>query len=77
MRSIVNNERLYKAIRAYARRHDLDYPDAVKQLAERVGYKSHRKIYDFVRCAARPGGRKMFLISQELKRSVDHLFGEG
>jgi hypothetical protein len=77
MHSIVKNERLYSAIKAYARRNKIEYTEAVKLLAERVGYKSHRKIYDLVRRAASASGARMFAIGKELRKSVDYLFGEG
>lgn len=73
---MVRREQLEAAVRAYARRQRVSYPEGVKRLAAEVGYKSHRNIYAAIQGVG-VGAAMQHRIAKATGKTVDHLFGEG
>jgi hypothetical protein len=76
MAAKIGNRRLYNAIREYAKRMKVGYPEAIRLLASRVGYKDHTKIYAYVRGERQPKSANQYKIAREVHRAADYLFGE-
>ncbi len=72
---MAKRERLYEAVKAYARRRRVKYPEGVKMLAREVGYKHHRNIYGAINGTS-VGATMQHKIAKALGDTVDYLFGE-
>jgi hypothetical protein len=67
----VGNMRLHEAILAYGEKNGVEYPSAIKLLAQKARYREHRAIYNYVRGVRTPCAAKQKRIAFELGQSTD------